>query len=123
MKEQFDNSIIMSMEELYTELEKSGWKDTFDEEEFERKWNLENRKEYVIIVKDGYRKAEHRVVWEEHNGEIPKNMIIHHKNGNEKDNRIENLQMVTFEEHMKIHKDIKKMVKKENIKNCSGIPN
>jgi hypothetical protein len=35
-------------------------------------------------------------------------MIIHHINGDKKDNRIENLQMVTFCEHMNIHKQMKK---------------
>jgi len=47
--------------------------------------------------------AEHRLVWEEHNGPIAKGMVIHHINGDRQDNRIENLQMVTPIEHRHIH--------------------
>lgn len=45
----------------------------------------------------------HRKVWFEHNGEIPKGFVIHHKNGNKLDNRIENLEMCSRSEHMKEH--------------------
>lgn len=47
----------------------------------------------------------HRLVWEEEKGKIPEGMIIHHKNGNKKDNRIENLQLVNRSEHRNIHKN------------------
>ncbi len=47
---------------------------------------------------------EHRHIWEQHNGKIPKDMFIHHKNGNPQDNHINNLQMVTRKEHGEIHK-------------------
>lgn len=55
-----------------------------------------------------YERKEHRKVWQEHFGPIPKDDLgrtyeIHHKNGNHMDNRIENLQCVTIEEHFKIH--------------------
>ena len=36
-----------------------------------------------------------RIVWTQHNGPIPKGMIIDHINGNPSDNRIENLQCIT----------------------------
>ena len=38
---------------------------------------------------------EHRVVWTQHHGAIPKGMQIHHRNSNKLDNRIENLELVT----------------------------
>lgn len=37
----------------------------------------------------------HRFVWETLKGDIPKGMVINHKNGNKKDNRLENLEVVT----------------------------
>ena len=45
----------------------------------------------------------HRKIWIKHYGEIPKDFIIHHKNGNKKDNRIENLQSISRSEHTKSH--------------------
>lgn len=50
----------------------------------------------------------YRTLWEKHYGEIPKDSDgrsyeIHHKNGNHKDNRIENLECVTIKEHYDIH--------------------
>ena len=47
--------------------------------------------------------AEHIVVWERHHGPVPEGMHIHHVNGDNRDNRIENLQLVTPAEHRHIH--------------------
>ena len=45
----------------------------------------------------------HRAIWEEAYGHIPPEMIIHHKNGNKFDNRIENLEIMSMSEHAKLH--------------------
>jgi hypothetical protein len=45
-----------------------------------------------------------RKIWEKANGPIPKTMLIHHIDENYKNNALENLAMITFAEHMKIHK-------------------
>lgn len=40
---------------------------------------------------DGERILEHRYVWEQAHGPLPKNWVVHHLNGIKDDNRIENL--------------------------------
>lgn len=49
------------------------------------------------------RKHLHQYIWEKHNGTIPKGYQVHHINHNPDDNRIENLQLMTTEEHVKHH--------------------
>ena len=48
-------------------------------------------------------KAEHRIVWEEANGPIPKGFIVHHKNEIKHDNRLENLECISRKEHNHLH--------------------
>ena len=56
---------------------------------------------YVRVPKNASgERFEHRVVWEKHNGKIPKGMTIHHINGNKLDNKIENLSMLTHDDNM-----------------------
>jgi hypothetical protein len=45
----------------------------------------------------------HRMVWEEHNGPIPRGHVIHHLNGDRADNRVENLSLMTRANHCSHH--------------------
>jgi hypothetical protein len=59
---------------------------------------------YVRIRKNGKQIGEHRVIMEDFFGRrLEHNEIIHHKNGNIRDNRIENLELLTNEEHCAMH--------------------
>ncbi len=64
--------------------------------------NAEGR--VFVKVEDGKRwKRRAHVVWEAANGPVPRGHLIHHRNGDCSDDRLENLQAVTRAEHAAIH--------------------
>ena len=60
---------------------------------------------YVYIKTGvGKKRAEHRLVMEEHLGrELTANEHVHHVNGDRADNRVENLEVMTNAEHQRLH--------------------
>ena len=81
---------------------------------------IENEQGYQSIKmyngKNTYWRSMHKVIMELHltrlNGGIKtiihKSLQVHHKNGNKRDNRIQNLAIVGAKEHKQIHYQIKK---------------
>lgn len=61
------------------------------------------KKGYPTIWRGGKSKMVHVLEWEKHNGPKPQGMQIHHKDENKSNWNIENLQLVTPSDHLKIH--------------------
>ena len=59
--------------------------------------------QYKQIRQKNYQTPAHILVWESHHGKKPLSMIVHHIDGNNQNNNIDNLQLVTHYEHKKIH--------------------
>ena len=65
-----------------------------------------NSSGYYIISTCGegnFEKYLHRLIYEDHYGEIPDGYMVHHKNENKLDNRIDNLELMSHEEHSAYH--------------------
>lgn len=65
------------------------------------------------ITKNGYRQikidqrrtTEHRAMMERHLGrKLKKSEHVHHRNGDKRDNRLENLEVMTVQEHTRLHR-------------------
>ena len=58
---------------------------------------------YLSSTINGKRYRLHRYVWEYYNGEIPKGYHVHHKDHNKDNNELDNLELLTKQEHTQIH--------------------
>ena len=71
---------------------------------------------YKNVLHDGKSTGEHRAVMERHLGrKLTFDEIVHHKNNDPRDNRIENLELMTREEHSRHHND-----KHPRVKPCAN---
>lgn len=62
---------------------------------------------YIQSYANGKSKRKHQIIMENHIGrELKENEVIHHIDGNKRNNDLSNLMLVTREEHTKIHKDL-----------------
>lgn len=64
-------------------------------------------KGYVRLFRKNRHKFEHVIVWEQHFGEVPAGMQIHHIDGDKTNNHISNLQLVTPLDHKRLHEGCK----------------
>lgn len=64
---------------------------------------MENSQDYIWLEYNNKTKAEHRLISEFHHNIDLKNLVVHHKDFNGKNNLPENLQVMTPEDHTKLH--------------------
>lgn len=60
-------------------------------------------KRYRNVKRKGVTYLEHRHVWEQEHGPIPEGYVVHHRNNDGRDNRLENLELMTHQEHSQHH--------------------
>lgn len=64
---------------------------------------------YIRVKVAGKLYMQHRYVWEKTYGKIPDGLDVHHKNGVKTDNRLENLELLSREDHRRHHSGWKKL--------------
>lgn len=62
-----------------------------------------NPNHYVMIENYLSSRSEHRMIWNYHNGPVPRGNVIHHIDYNSKNNHINNLQCMNYVVHKELH--------------------
>ena len=57
----------------------------------------------VITLPDNSKVSAHHFLWRKHYGEIPNGMHVHHINSIRTDNRIQNLSLMSADDHLRYH--------------------
>ena len=74
---------------------------------------------YKAVKIDGIKRDEHRVLMEQHLGrKLTRNEVVHHVNGNKRDNDIENLEVMPLSDHSRMHQ-LGRKASPEALKNMS----
>ena len=60
-------------------------------------------KDYIRARKGKKYTYKHDDIWRLHYGEIPEGMVVHHVDGNKKNNDISNLKLLSIREHNRLH--------------------
>lgn len=61
--------------------------------------------EYKAVKINGKKMDEHRYVMEQHLGrKLRRDEVVHHKDGDKRNNKIENLELIPLQEHSRMHR-------------------
>ena len=102
------NLIDFLIDGTFYDMDDDYFKAAFGDEDAQKKAQWFQHRKFSRIPNGHYysatlKKFIHVAIWEFYNGAIPKGYVVHHKDFNPANNNLDNLQIMTRFEHMKIH--------------------